>query len=379
MPHKPSRTPVRIEEEPCTVRLSRNDLEDLLRELNRPEPLDDSRRENARLRYHHPLVHARLSKTGGSLLLACRNISRGGMALLHCAYVYVGTPCSITLHDLAGATHEVKGTVVHCRHVSGRVHEIGVRFNDVIPLRRFIRIDPLSEQYSLESFDTAQMRGNVLLVTMCALSRKLVAHWLRETRVKLTIPEDPGAAAEALNDPFDILILDFDAPDIDAAAFAEHARAAGTSKLIVVSGQAQPDARRAIAALKPVGFLSKPLREQKVIRALGEFLVLSDELHDASSAENTEARNELAILAADFARELHKMADEIRSAVDRNDGEGFSRACAHIRSVAPVLGFAELADAAAKASEHVREGVKLRADQPEFTALIDLCVNAKAA
>src|SRR5262245_15416699 len=58
--------------------------------------------------------------------LAPRNLSRMGMSLLHGKFIYGGTNCVIGLHGRGGLVLPVRGKVVWCRLVTGRVHELGI-------------------------------------------------------------------------------------------------------------------------------------------------------------------------------------------------------------------------------------------------------------
>ena len=65
-------------------------------------------------------------------------ICRIGMSLLHGVFVYPGTACKIALRSLGGEAVEVPGEVASCRWVDGRVHEIGVKFDEPIELDDFV-------------------------------------------------------------------------------------------------------------------------------------------------------------------------------------------------------------------------------------------------
>ena len=67
-----------------------------------------------------------------------RNISRMGMSLLHGKFVYDGTPCVAGLKALDGQLVPVRGKVAWCRLITGRIHEIGIRFEEPIDLDDFV-------------------------------------------------------------------------------------------------------------------------------------------------------------------------------------------------------------------------------------------------
>jgi hypothetical protein len=60
------------------------------------------------------------------------DLSPGGMAFLHCSFLYPGSAISATLRARDGEQMCVTGKVMRCEHVSGRVHEVGVKLDHPI-------------------------------------------------------------------------------------------------------------------------------------------------------------------------------------------------------------------------------------------------------
>ncbi|HEX8875257.1 MAG TPA: PilZ domain-containing protein [Phycisphaerales bacterium] len=60
------------------------------------------------------------------------DLSPGGMAFLHCSFLYPGSAISATLRTRDGEQMSVTGKVMRCEHVSGRVHEVGVKLDHPI-------------------------------------------------------------------------------------------------------------------------------------------------------------------------------------------------------------------------------------------------------
>lgn len=60
------------------------------------------------------------------------DLSPGGMAFLHCSFLYPGSAIAATLRTRDGEQMSVTGKVVRCEHVSGRVHEVGVKLDQAI-------------------------------------------------------------------------------------------------------------------------------------------------------------------------------------------------------------------------------------------------------
>lgn len=60
------------------------------------------------------------------------DLSPNGMAFLHCAFLYPGSTIAATLRSRDGEQMSVTGKVMRCEHVSGRVHEVGVKLDHAI-------------------------------------------------------------------------------------------------------------------------------------------------------------------------------------------------------------------------------------------------------
>ena len=77
-------------------------------------------------------------RESGRFIVLSRNLSASGISLLHGGFVYANSRCEVILKTLDSEFLRAKGTVMHCRLVKGRVHEIGVRFDKLIDPESFI-------------------------------------------------------------------------------------------------------------------------------------------------------------------------------------------------------------------------------------------------
>ncbi len=102
----------------------------------------EERRQTPRLPYQQfPRLNVLLEnehKGRRTYGLAPRNLSRAGISLLHGKFVYGGTNCIAGLRTLDGQITPVHGKVIWCRLVTGRVHELGVQFDEPIDIEQFV-------------------------------------------------------------------------------------------------------------------------------------------------------------------------------------------------------------------------------------------------
>ncbi|HEX2838971.1 MAG TPA: hypothetical protein VHN77_12690 [Phycisphaerales bacterium] len=90
------------------------------------------------------------SNPGGQsppIVLSVRDISNGGMGIMHANFVHVGSGCSFAL---VGPNRKlivkVQGEVVRCTHYRGNVHDIGIRFTEPVKLELYIPALQASEE-----------------------------------------------------------------------------------------------------------------------------------------------------------------------------------------------------------------------------------------
>jgi len=126
-----------------SVRLSSLELERVLNALDQGmfgRGTQKPNRRRPRLVFRQTSVLLTIQTYGGgtsNFLVCTRNLSKGGVSVLHGGFVHPGTGCRIVLRTLDGERHALEGKVVQCRFIEGRVHELGVKFTTLIDLGMF--------------------------------------------------------------------------------------------------------------------------------------------------------------------------------------------------------------------------------------------------
>lgn len=82
-----------------------------------------------------------LQPGGGTtaMIVTSRNLSTSGIGILSEGFLHRGSKCVVALIPLHGENKSVPGTVVHCRHIRGRVHEVGIQFDTAIDIALFLK------------------------------------------------------------------------------------------------------------------------------------------------------------------------------------------------------------------------------------------------
>jgi hypothetical protein len=126
---------------PTDVRLSEAELAALRRAMS----VHSGREQRRHVRHQLPdgfaLVVRAQPRTGPGQTFSAsgRDISASGMGFYHNAYVHPDTPCTILMRTLKNDAVAIKGTAARCRHVSGRIHEVGVVFENEIEVGQFVQ------------------------------------------------------------------------------------------------------------------------------------------------------------------------------------------------------------------------------------------------
>jgi hypothetical protein len=76
-------------------------------------------------------------------LIRPRNLSNTGIGFIHGGFLHQGTPCVVILKTIAPGRMRVAARVARCRHVEGKIHEVGLEFVEPIDLGQILLPDQL--------------------------------------------------------------------------------------------------------------------------------------------------------------------------------------------------------------------------------------------
>ncbi|GJQ29191.1 MAG: hypothetical protein HBSAPP03_10750 [Phycisphaerae bacterium] len=334
----------------------------------------NARREFARWPFRETSLNVRFIHPGGStttLRLAGRNISRGGVSLLHNGFVHTGTKCLVELPSRAGGLRDVAGVVARCQHRRGMLHEIGIRFNKQVNLREYVRTDGDKELLSMECVAPQKLSGTILHVEDNDLDTRIVGHFLREAPVKLLQAPSGAEALAKASSGIDLMLVDYQLPDMTGLEFARTVRQRGiTCPVIMLSANPSACMADGLWEIRGMGLLPKPYTQDELLRVLGERLLLRDEgdgganqVHDVMKAS---------------APQLRAFADRLDAAVKANDLSAAKDAATQLHGSAASLGLAHVSTAARVAFD-LLPSLRSLADNPRvFIELAAACRRAAA-
>ncbi len=321
------------------------------------------------------LVHPGQSEA--TVVVACYNLSAGGLGVLHSAYVYPGTKCLVRLPNVDGRKVDVPGVVVRCQHARGVVHDVGIRFNAPIEARDFVRLDPFADGFVLEKVDPEQLKGTVLFIGESALDQSVVRHFLRQTHVTLEIAATPREAEARVMEGVDLILCDNDRAAGDAATIVRTFRESGVpTPIIMLTADTSRETREMLVRAKANAFISKPLKQDMLFRAMAEFMVVDESASVFSSSLPLDHPNRG--LLESFIQQVHAQADQLGVAMKAGDAARCRSLCLQIAGTAPVMGFEKLA-AMAHAAEGALASASAIADAAApLNILVSSCKRASA-
>jgi len=168
-----------------------------------------AKRGSARRRWRKPLK-IQVTHPGGDIRqvdVVTRNLSSHGLSFLNHGYLHIGSRCELQLITPDNAWVDVQATVVRCRFVAGRAHEVGIRFDQPVDDSLF-----MSETLS----------ASILLVDDDEGQARLTAHFLSNAGAEV-VTANRGVRALKLvaEQDFDLVLLDVEMPGISGPQVAQ--------------------------------------------------------------------------------------------------------------------------------------------------------------
>ncbi len=303
-----------------------------------------TKRGYTRWAFRRPTIGVRLEHPGGSAVemkLAGRNISRGGIALLHNAFVHAGARCSVWIPKLSGGTEAVAGTVRRCVHLKGLLHEVGIRFDRDVDLKRFLPAALLPDFCSLERVEGSTLTGRVLFLDDSEADRALLAQHLKDTRIELTLAATIAEARAAAANQ-DLIITDWLLEEGNGTELIADLRCKGIdTPAIVLTADPVGLIRQGLTSIPGIMLVSKPLSREQLYRAIAEQLVIGRAKGSGDASGEQETRAVLAMLESGVAG--------LQVALKGSDATAIASQCAHIRGQAQMHGVREVHEAATAA------------------------------
>lgn len=366
---------------PNSLGLGQRELGELLDRLEEPDQHgSDPKRDFVRWPFRQTSVKVQILHAGGtpaSITVACRNISRTGMSILHSSYLHTGTKCRVLLPLPGKDDISMDGWITRCTHRSGVVHEIGIRFDRHLDVQLFLNPSPFTDWFSLERVKPEDLTGNIVCVDDSEIDRRIVKHFLRDTKLTCTMASSGAEALVAIDDSVDLALLDFHLGDMTGAELARKLRESGLkTPLIIVTCDTDAATPQTLESGDSSAFLAKPISQELLLRAIAEFLVVrkSDRNRNAANVSNAATP----ALAEEMLSALGQYAKRLEACVESRDATTARTLCLQVAGTAGAVGFKDVNTLATKASEALTRSKSTTESISPLRALIAMCQKVSA-
>jgi len=356
---------------PNTLNLSTQALASFLDKLDEPEQSGDGQKNRTFVRWPWRLeaLTIRIEHPGGnsaSISVACRNLSRGGISVLHNSYIHPGSQCRVLLPHPKRGLVGVAGLVVRCIHRGGVAHEVGISFTEPVNAREFVNTDPLSNVFTLERVNPGELKGTLLLIEPAAVDRHVYKHFLRETLLRVVPASTPAEAVASLQEA-DVVLIGGDSTTTPPAPTVATLRSAGFGGPILLVVPDSSDATRlTLTGVSAQSVIAKPITHDLLLRALAEVLLIQKSSPHAAGHEASRAResqNKQLVLAG---------VDLLRAACGQNPAS-LRRNCLAVRSIAESLGASDVMALTDQILAGLTNGLTIEKLMTEIEALVNAC------
>jgi len=379
--HRPDLGTLMNENETNTLRLGIRELNALLNKIEDINP-DSATPNREFVRWNFRIVRADLTvehSTGSKVVLpvATRNISRGGISVLHSSFVYPDSRCHVTAQLEDGRKLDMDGVVKRCNHIGGKVHELGIKFDKEISTKELLGLDTMQEAYSLECIEPKGLHGTVLVVTAAELDQQLLTKLLEETSLCIAVADSSEAALKRAQNGCEIVLTDYSVGEESAADILLALREQGIdAPVLVMSSDTSERFCNEMRMAGASGLISKPFTRDKLLQALAEF-ILGDGDGGPLYSTLTPAEPAYEILPK-FLKEITRMILTLEKSLRESDYESCIAICQSLSNSAAPLGFEAVGQTAAEATRALSKGSSVRDAAADVRRLVIACRRIKS-
>jgi CheY-like chemotaxis protein len=359
---------------PNTLGLTQAALKLIVEKLDAAEKGKSSTKRNfSRWPFVQASIKIAIVQPSGSevtLKLAARNISRGGVSLLHNCFVHPGSQVTVSLPRLAGGTKEVPGSVKRCLHRRGVLHEIGVSFEEEIELREFVGVARGTDLFSLEKIEPDKLIGTVLHVEDNDVDARMFQHFLRETQLRVKRAKTGLEGVDMAVQEFSLIVSDWRLPDITGTEMIRRVRELGVETPVILSTSDPLGLmKEGLWDEAHTGMVSKPLVQQNLLRAIAEHLLVVGHGQQAEPPRSS---------SLNVSGNLVEYNTKLNALLEKPVQSELREICAAIRSAGAGSGDNNLMRVAENAS-NILDAKGVETAKPLLRELLRLTAGSKAA
>ncbi len=337
------------------------------------EPGSKPLRLHTRLKYHQPYLELKLQTSDRMervITVATRNISRGGLSVLHSSFIHQDTKVSVSLARVDAKPERVNGKVVRCDHRGGVVHEVGIQFEKEITVQEFIQPDIFDCLRTHELVNPAELQGKILVVGKDPVAIPLVREYLQHTSINFGFEESSEAALAKDLDSYDIIFSCLQLEPMSGPEFIRALRNAGYLKPVIINGFCKTHTVRSQIRLSTADlFVPCPIDENDFYCALAEFLITEWKHSTLLAMREHHSHNSAQVLR----NEITRLGTTLAEASSAGDAVQIYAHCSKIRSIASLLGLVELSELAGQVGKQIESTGQPGPHEKDLLAIQNMC------
>jgi CheY-like chemotaxis protein len=227
--------------------------------------------------------------------------------------------------------------------------------------------DPTPVQSKPEAASPQARKIRILLAEDSEDSQALIAAFLKQADWEVVIaPNGLEAVRAAKSQPFDLVLMDVQMPEMDGHAATRELRKAGfTQPIVALTADTTPEARGACLAAGCTEYLRKPVNRGKLLSACRSFLGIEGDKPSAPEYEQAPLRS---VLAGDpriarvidgFIARLPQRVSQLNKCIESGNVSALKREAHNLKGAGAGYGFAPLSESAERVEEALRDSETL--------------------
>ncbi|HEY4330087.1 MAG TPA: ATP-binding protein [Phycisphaerae bacterium] len=243
--------------------------------------------------------------------------------------------------------------------------------------------------------EAIRLRARILLVDDGPDNRRLLSVYLREAGATVALAEngrigcDEALAAEANGEPFDVVLMDMQMPEMDGYGAAARLRAKGyTRPIIALTANAMAEDREKCMKAGCSDYLSKPVRKHDLLIMVAAYAgclpkeTVDEESTDKKGGEGSRPKRE--VIRSEmtdetlrgyldiYIKELPTRVRDMEGCLAHNDLQRLSNEVHKLKGTGGLYGLMPITDAAGRVEKLLGQEVEAEAIKREVMELIDI-------
>ena len=358
------------------VRLNSIERSKLLCRLDQsPEHAGRDRRHYKRWEFRMSDIAVLVQHPGGGTgryLVCARNISAGGLSCIHGGYIHPGSDCKVVLPQRDGHPFAVDGVIVHCRHVQGSDHEVGIRFLQEIDPSVLVGQPVEGELAEDDRSDMPTLEGRMLVVDPSPAERALLNFQLSETGLTMEMVESTGAAIDLVRrETYQLLLCHLHLGEPVIRMIKQIRRVGFKEPIIVMTGESTPGLLAEARAAGANEIIGKPRHPVYLASMIAEWLEVPG--LDNPVYSTLEEKPGMAEIIADYVNDVQNKLRQIEKAKDHKGLTIVRKVCLDLLDSGASFGFDGVTEAARDALMAIDTGQSRNDAEAPLQRLIALC------